>query len=174
MLRLLAALIAPFVLAHAAFAEPATLRTNIEARGPAITLGDMFEDAGAQSSRAVALSPAPGASVEIPARVIASAAAAAGLEWTAPADLASVRVTRSNLPPSPSVSRAQARADASIRRGETITLSYAAPGLSLAARARALEDGAVGQSIRAINLSSNRQVDAVVTGTGAATVAAFR
>jgi flagella basal body P-ring formation protein FlgA len=35
-------------------------------------------------------------------------------------------------------------------------------------RARALEDGAVGQGIRLLNTSSNRTIDAVVTGPGAA------
>ena len=35
-------------------------------------------------------------------------------------------------------------------------------------RARALEDGAVGQSIRLLNTASNRTIDAVVTGPGAA------
>ena len=116
MLRLFTTLIASFTLAIAlligvAFAEPATLRANIEARGAAITLGDVFENAGAQSGRAVALSPAPGATADIPVRVVANAAASAGLDWTPPGDLQTIRVTRSNLPAAPSVSRAQARAD---------------------------------------------------------------
>jgi flagella basal body P-ring formation protein FlgA len=35
-------------------------------------------------------------------------------------------------------------------------------------RARALEDGAVGDSVRFINTASNRTIDAVVTGPGEA------
>jgi flagellar basal body P-ring formation protein FlgA len=58
--------------------------------------------------------------------------------------------------------------DAAVRRGETVTLEYAAPGLSLSMRARALEDGAVGDSVRFLNTSSNRTIEAVVTGPGAA------
>ena len=59
-------------------------------------------------------------------------------------------------------------ADAAIRRGESVNLVYEAPGMSLAMRARALEDGAVGQSVRLLNTSSNRTIDAVVTGPGTA------
>jgi flagellar basal body P-ring formation protein FlgA len=40
--------------------------------------------------------------------------------------------------------------------------------MSLNMRARALEDGAIGQPIRLQNTSSNRTIDAVVTGPGAA------
>jgi flagella basal body P-ring formation protein FlgA len=59
-------------------------------------------------------------------------------------------------------------ADAAIRRGESVNLVYQAPGMSLNMRARALEDGAIGQPIRLQNTSSNRTIDAVVTGPGAA------
>jgi flagella basal body P-ring formation protein FlgA len=55
-----------------------------------------------------------------------------------------------------------------VRRGETVTLDYAAPGVSLSMRARALEDGAVGDNVRFLNTSSNRTIEATVTGPGAA------
>jgi flagella basal body P-ring formation protein FlgA len=55
-----------------------------------------------------------------------------------------------------------------VRRGDTINLVYQAPGMSLSMRARALEDGAVGQNVRFLNTASNRTIDAVVTGPGAA------
>jgi flagella basal body P-ring formation protein FlgA len=68
----------------------------------------------------------------------------------------------------PAASGARTIADAAIRRGEIVNLSYDTPGMSLSMRARALEDGAVGQGIRLVNMSSNRTIDAVVTGPGAA------
>jgi flagella basal body P-ring formation protein FlgA len=40
--------------------------------------------------------------------------------------------------------------------------------MSLNVRVRALEDGAIGQSVRFLNPTSNRTIDAVVTGPGAA------
>jgi flagella basal body P-ring formation protein FlgA len=102
--------------------------------------------------------------------LLAAAASAAGLDFTAPAGITSVPVVRpgglrATLPPS---SGGRAAADAAIRRGESVTLVYQAPGVTLSMRARALEDGAVGQSLRLLNTSSNRTVDAVVTGPGAA------
>ncbi len=162
-----------------AFAAPAhaeaTLRSRIETEGPAITLGDVFEDAGAASGRAIAPAPAPGQITTLSARVVAAAAGAAGLAWSPPAGLTEIRVVRpggarATLPAMSGGGRSVA--DAAVRRGETVSLIYAAPGMQLAARARALEDGAAGQTIRLINLQSNRTIDAVVTGPGAARVAA--
>ena len=57
-----------------------------------------------------------------------------------------------------------------MQRNESIALTFAAPGLSLTTRARALQPGAVGQRIRVVNLQSNRTIDATVTGPGAAAV----
>jgi flagella basal body P-ring formation protein FlgA len=68
----------------------------------------------------------------------------------------------------PATHNGRALADAAIRRGDMVTLVYEAPGMSLSMRARAVEDGAIGQSIRLINTASNRTIDAVVTGPGAA------
>jgi flagella basal body P-ring formation protein FlgA len=60
-------------------------------------------------------------------------------------------------------------ANAAVRRGENVTLTFAAPGVRIATSARALEDAAVGESIRLVNLSSNRTINATVTAQGAAT-----
>jgi flagella basal body P-ring formation protein FlgA len=62
-------------------------------------------------------------------------------------------------------------ANAAVHRGEAALIVYALPGMTLSARARALEDGAAGQDIRFLNLTSNRIIDAVVTGPGAAQAA---
>ena len=154
-----------------AFADPVTLRARVEASGPAITMGDVFDGAPANvAGRAIAPAPAPGQMASLSVPLLSAAASAAGLEWTPPAGVTEVRVVRpggarATLPPSRG---GRAVADAAVRRGETVTLTYAAPGLSLNMRARALEDGAVGDSVRFLNTSSNRTIDAVVTGPGAA------
>lgn len=157
--------------ASSAFADTVTLRPRIEASGPAVTLGDVFDGAGGDvAGRAIAPAPAPGQVGSLSMPLLAAAASAAGLDFTAPAGVTSVPVVRpgglrATLPPS---SGARTMADAAIRRGESVTLVYQAPGVTLSMRARALEDGAVGQSVRLLNTSSNRTVDAVVTGPGAA------
>jgi flagella basal body P-ring formation protein FlgA len=165
--------------AHAA--QPVELKRDLEASGAAITLGDLFTDAGSVSARAVAPAPRPGQSTVVSSRFVVAAAAAAGLQWTPPSGLDSLTVSRRDasgaLPAPASAQLASAKmlgaggpsdANATIKRGDLVTLVYIAPGLQLTTRAKALSDGIAGGPIRLVNLQSNRTVDAVVTGPGAA------
>jgi flagella basal body P-ring formation protein FlgA len=156
--------------AGAAFANPVTLRPRIEANGPAITLGDVFDGAGDVAGRAIAPAPAPGQIASLSMPLLSAAASAAGLEFIAPPGVTSVQVVRPGgmRATLPAAGGGRALADAAVRRGETVTLVYQVPGVALSLRARALEDGAVGQSVRFMNTSSNRTIEAVVTGPGAA------
>jgi flagella basal body P-ring formation protein FlgA len=157
--------------ATVALADPVTLRARVEASGPAITMGDVFDGAPADvARRAISPAPPPGQVSSISMPVLAAAASAAGLEFTPPPGVTEVRVVRpggmrATLPAS---TGGRSVADAAVRRGDTVTLVYAAPGMSVSMRARALEDGAVGDAVRFINTSSNRTIDAVVTGPGEA------
>jgi hypothetical protein len=156
--------------AASAYAETVTLRPRIEASGPAVTMGDVFIGAPASvAGRAIAPSPPAGQVSSISMPVLSAAASAAGLDFTPPAGVNAVQVVRpggarATLP----ASGGRSIADAAVRRGETVTLEYNTPGMSLSMRARALEDGAVGDSVRFLNTSSNRTIEAVVTGPGAA------
>lgn len=157
------------VCAGFAFADPVTLRTRVEASGPAVTLGDVFDGAGAVSGRAISPAPPPGQVSTLSIPVLAAAASAAGLDWTPPPGLMEVRVVRPGgmRATLPATDRG-AVTDAAVRRGQSISLVYLAPGLSLTTRAQALEDAAVGQNIRLLNVASNRTLDAIVTGPGMA------
>jgi len=171
----LASLVAAFWLtlcAGFAFADPVTLRARVEANGRAITLGDVFDGAGAVSARAIAPAPPPGQMSTISIPVLAAAASAAGLEWTPPPGLTEVRVVRpggmrATLPAS-SFNDGRSVSDAAVRRGEMVSIVYLSAGLQLSMRARALEDAAVGQSVRLENTSSSRPIDAIVTAPGMA------
>lgn len=166
------ALCAFAIFATPAFADTLTLRPRVEATGPAITLGDVFTGAGAEAARTIAPSPSAGQTATLPADFLVAAAQSAGHDWTPTVN--EVRVTR------PGGARAtmavssptygQAAEPPAVQRNESIALTFAAPGLSLTTRARALQPGAVGQRIRVVNLQSNRTIDAVITGPGAATV----
>ena len=136
--------------AAVAFAETVTLRARIEASGPAVTMGDVFAGAPAHvAGRAIA--PAP----------------AAGLDFAAPAGVQRVEVVRpGGARATLAAPHARQAADAVVRRGDSVTLEFAAPGIAVTMRARALEDGAVGERVRFLNTSSNRTVEAVVTGPG--------
>jgi hypothetical protein len=159
-----------FFAAASAHADTVTLRPRIEASGPAVTMGDVFVGAPANvAGRAIAPSPPAGQMSSISMPVLAAAASAAGLDFAPPAGVNAVQVVRpggarATVP----ASGGRSIADAAVRRGETVTLQYAAPGMSLSMRARALEDGAVGDSVRFLNTSSNRTIEAIVTGPGAA------
>ena len=59
-----------------------------------------------------------------------------------------------------------------IARGDIVNLVFTAPGITLNARARALEDAGADQIIRFVNLQSNRTVEAMVEGPGRARVVA--
>lgn len=171
MLRWFCVLAVSLFLASPAFADPVTLRARVEASGPAITLGDIFDGAGPVAGRAVAPAPSPGQITTLSAPLLMAVASAAGLEWTPPAGLTEIRVVRpggmrATLPPSASGVRSMS--EAAVRRGDTVTLSYSVPGIALSMRVRAMEDGAVGESVRFQNVASNRTIDAVVTGPGAA------
>ncbi|MBL8530150.1 MAG: flagellar basal body P-ring formation protein FlgA [Hyphomonadaceae bacterium] len=163
-----------WMMAQAAFAETVTLRSRVEANGPAITLGDVFEGAPtAVAGRAIAPSPRAGQIATLSAPLLAAAASAAGLDWTPPAGVTEVRVVRpggaaATLAPSASQAGGRVVSDAAVRRGDMVALVYEAPGLSIGTRARALEDGAIGQPVRLVNPASNRTIDAIVTGQGAA------
>lgn len=160
-----------FFFAAAARADTVALRPRIEASGPAVTMGDVFVGAPANiAGRAIAPSPPAGQMSSISMPVLAAAASAAGLDFTPPAGVNAVQVVRPGGARAtiPASGGGRTLADAAVRRGESVTLQYAAPGLSLSMRARALEDGAVGDSVRFLNTSSNRTVEAIVTGPGAA------
>jgi len=157
--------------ASTAHADTVTLRARVEANGPAITMGDVFDGAPAEiARRAIAPSPPAGQATSISMPVLVASASAAGLDFTPPPGVNSVQVVRPGGARAtvPASGGGRSIADAAVRRGESVTLIYEAPGMSLTMRARALEDGAVGQSVRLVNTSSNRTIDAVVTGPGAA------
>lgn len=160
-------------LAATAFADPVTLRARIEASGPAVTLGDVFDGAGAVGGRAIAPAPRPGQVSTISVQVLFAAASAAGLEWTPPSDLREVRVVRPGgmaATIAAQTTGGRQLSDAAVHRGQMVAVVFQAPGITLSTRARALEDGAVGQSIRLQATSSTQIIDAVVTAPGAATV----
>jgi flagella basal body P-ring formation protein FlgA len=134
-------------------------------------MGDVFEGAPANvAARALAPAPPPGQVATLSMPVISAAASAAGLDFTAPAGVNGVHVVRPGGARAtlPATAGGRTLADAAVRRGDTVNLVYEMPGMSLSMRARALEDGAIGQGVRLLNTSSNRTIEAVVTGPGAA------
>lgn len=61
-----------------------------------------------------------------------------------------------------------------VKRDDTVTLVYEAPGMLLTTRGKATESGAEGDLISATNLQSRRTVQGIVTGPGRITLMAAR
>lgn len=163
--------------APAAFAHPVSLRGQIESAGTAVTLGDIFDDAGPVAARAIGPAPGAGRTATFSARFISAAASAAGLEWTPPAGMDRITVTGSANAATASAARVQpasASGDIAVRRGEIVTLVYTAPGMQLTTRARATGDASVGDTVQLVNMQSNRTVEAQVTGVATASASAGR
>ena len=59
-----------------------------------------------------------------------------------------------------------------VARGDTVTLTYQAPGITLTLRGPAQDSGALGDSIGVLNLETKRVVQGVISGPGRVTVAA--
>jgi flagellar basal body P-ring formation protein FlgA len=59
-----------------------------------------------------------------------------------------------------------------VARHEIVTIVYEAPGLLLTVRGKALEAGAVGETINVLNVQSNRTIQATVYGPGQVVVTA--
>lgn len=162
-------------------ADTVTLRSRVEATGQSITLGDLFVGAGDVANRAIAPAPAAGQITTLSMTMVSMAASAAGLDFTPPANVTDVQVVhpagmRATLPPANAqVTQASAQTsaqpgigDIAVRRGQAVTLMYQTGGISLSTRVQAVENGAVGQSIRLTNPTSNRIIIATVTGPGTA------
>jgi hypothetical protein len=165
-----------YLLTSPAAAEVVTLRPAPQALGGAITLGDVFDTQNPEARRAIAPAPRPGQTARLPARTLAAAASAAGLQWTPPADLREVEVqgppatNRLAQPQAMSAAAPLAGGEVLIRRGEAVTLIYETASVRLTARGRALADAREDGPIRVTNLQSNRTIDAIAAGPGLARV----
>lgn len=95
---LAAALLAPALLvsalAQASDARPVVLKERLVASGPAITLGDLFEDAGPAAGIAVARAPSPGERLSIDPLHVQAVAAREGLDWANAGGVLRVTVER--------------------------------------------------------------------------------
>lgn len=74
--------------------EPLVLREQVEVFGDIVTLGDLFENAGDESSVAVFRSPELGTNGVVAARRVAAAASQHGKQWPNPGGIRKVVVTR--------------------------------------------------------------------------------
>jgi flagella basal body P-ring formation protein FlgA len=53
-----------------------------------------------------------------------------------------------------------------VTKGATVTMTFAAPGISLAATGKAMTEGGIGETVTVLNPASYRQISCIVTGAG--------
>jgi flagella basal body P-ring formation protein FlgA len=167
-----------------ALADPVTLRASPQDADGRVTLGDIFDGAGAAADVVVAERAGP--SVVLPAHQVQAAARAAGLDWANPQGLRRVVVRRApeaaaggaNAAPAGPAAAAAALAPATpvraspgapvIQRGDAVQVVYEMDGVRLTVTGRAQRSAAVGQPVPVLNLQSGRVIEAVAAAPGRA------
>ncbi|WP_295195652.1 flagella basal body P-ring formation protein FlgA [uncultured Brevundimonas sp.] len=178
---LLAAAVSAF--AGAALANPVVLRANPVDDDGRVTLGDIFEGAGAAANVAVAERVGP--SVVLDAGQLQAQARQAGLDWSNPNGLRRVAVRRSAGPvqtvteatPADAALAVQPTARAAYRpgaapqviaRNDMVRVTYQVGGVNLAVMGKAMRSAGLGEPVAIMNTASNRVIDAVASGPGQA------
>ncbi len=168
--------------AGAAMAGPVTLKANPVNADGRVTLGDIFDGAGAAANVVVAQRSGP--SIVMEASQLQAIAARSGLTWDNPTGLRRVAIRRddgaaapaavSAAPAQPGFSppaRAAYRPSAAqqvIDRNDMVRVTYQVGGVNLSIMGKAMRNAAVGEPVAILNTASNRVIDAVATGPGQA------
>lgn len=179
--------VAALMLAGTAVAGPVTLKANPVDSDGRVTLGDLFDGAGAASD--VVVGTRAGPSIVFEAGQLQSLARQSGLDWANPSGLRRVVVRNAAVAPAPappasgSASVANAAppvvaarpqpvraglAERVIARNDMVEVAYEVGGVRLTITGRAEGNAAVGQRLAVRNLQSNRTIDAVAIGPGLA------
>ncbi len=161
--------------AHAQAIE-VVLKANVTDADGQITLGDLFDNAGAAANVAVATR--QGATAVLDAAQVQGIAARAGIIWANPRGLRriivtagpapSVRPTASQTVAQPAISFRATSAVIVVKRQETVAVTWTQHGLSLTVSGVAQKDAAIGDQIQIQNPTSKKLIDAVITGPGEA------
>ena len=172
--------------ATTALAGPVTLKANPVDSDGRVTLGDLFDGAGAASE--VVVGARAGPSIVFEAGQLQSLARQSGLDWANPSGLRRVVVRRAAASPAPAASVDSASpaatpamtaavaprpiratgAERIIARNDMVEVAYEVGGVRLTITGRAEGNATLGQRLAVRNLQSGRTIDAVATGPGLA------
>lgn len=175
--------IAALALAAPAMAGPVALKTNPVDDDGRVTLGDIFDGAGAAAG--VVVGQRVGPSVVFEAGQLQGLARQSGLDWANPTGLRRVVVRSAASAPAASAEapvsavaltpaapaprlRQPTAAERVISRNDIVEVAYEAGGVRLTISGRAEGSAAPGQRIAIRNLQSGRIIDAVATAPGQA------
>lgn len=188
-MRAFALIAAIALLASPALAGPVTLKVNPVDDDGRVTLGDVFDGAGAAANFVLASRAGP--SVVFEAAQLQAIASRNGLQWNNPNGLRRVVVREASLAPTtggntvtttmattsapiqPAAIVAappprQVRATRVIARNDMVEVAYVVGGVTLTVTGRATRDAAAGEGVPILNVASGRTIDAVAIGPGRA------
>ena len=178
--------VAALLAAAPALAGPVTLKANPVDDDGRVTLGDLFDGAGAAAN--VLIGQRAGPSIVFEAGQLQSLARQSGLDWANPTGLrrivvrnaatapaaAALPVLRADPAATPSAAAARpapvrsAYADRVISRNDMVEVAYETGGVRLTITGRAEGNAAAGQRLAVRNLQSGRTIDTVAVGPGQA------
>lgn len=164
-------------LSGAAWAGTVALKANPVDEDGRVTLGEIFDGAGAAADVVVAQRVGP--SVVLQAGELQAQARQAGLIWDNPSGLRRVAVRQATSAARPARSPDQSPATATraafasagqpvIARNDIVRVTYQVGGVNLSVMGKAMRSAAVGEPVAVLNTSSNRIIDAVASGPGQA------
>ncbi|WAC59193.1 flagella basal body P-ring formation protein FlgA [Brevundimonas sp. SL130] len=166
-------------LSGAAWAGAVSLKSNPVDDDGRVTLGDIFENAGAAGDVMVAQRVGP--SVVLEASQVQALARQAGLLWDNPTGLRRIAVRQSSGAVQPTSAAAAGQTSTGsgrtasvfagqpvIARNDMVRVTYQVGGVNLSVMGKAMRNAAVGEPVAVLNTSSNRVIDAVASGPGQA------
>lgn len=180
-LTALAAAVAAVLAATPVLSGPVTLKAQPVDSDGRVTLGDLFDGAGAAADVQVATRAGP--SVVMEAGQLQALARQSGLDWANPQGLRRVVIRSAALSPGAAASPAEASASPAaavaapvraaaaervIARNDVVTVAYQVGGVTLTVMGRAQRNAAVGEPVAVLNTTSGRMIDAVAIGPGQA------
>lgn len=172
-MRLLLAAACAALLASPALAVPVELKAQPVDDDGRVTLGELFDGAGAAAPVVVGTRVGPTAVLD--AGRLQVLARRAGLDWINATGLRRIVVRQADgasVPAAQSIAQAaapgQVRGAAVIRKDEAVSVAFARGGVSLTLQGKALESAAVGQSFSVLNPASKKVIEAVAAGPGRA------
>lgn len=177
-----AAAVAAVLAATPALSGPVTLKAQPVDIDGRVTLGDLFDGAGAAADVQVATRAGP--SVVMEAGQLQALARQAGLDWANPQGLRRVVIRAAAHSPGAGSASAEASAvpaaataappvraaaaERVIARNDIVTVAYQVGGVTLTVMGRAQRNAAVGEPVAVLNTTSGRMIDAVAIGPGQA------
>lgn len=154
-----------------AFAAPVELKAQLVDDDGRITLGELFDGAGAAAEVQVGTRTA--ASAVLDAGKLQLLARRAGLEWANSQGLRRLIVRGPDVGPSAARTSSAApmlRAQPVIRKDEAVTVRFDRGGVVLTLQGKAMQAAAPGETLSVLNPASKKVIEAVAAGPGRAVV----